>query len=103
MIATPEYNHSIPEVPKNTINWASRPTSDNSFNGKPVAIMGASTGMIGTARAQYHLRQCFLSLNMLPINRPEVMISRAAEKIEQNGTLKDEKAKQLAAPNSPKT
>jgi len=52
MIAAPEYDHSRSEVLKNTINWASRPTSDNSFNGKPVAIMPASTGIIGTARAQ---------------------------------------------------
>lgn len=59
--------------------------------------MGASTGMIGTAIAQYHLRQCFVFLNMFPINRPELMISHAAEKIDQNGTLKDEKAKQLIA------
>jgi chromate reductase len=97
LIATPEYNYSILGVLKNAIDWASRPPSDNAFEGKPVAIMGASTGMIGTARAQYHLRQCFVFLNMFPINRPEVMISHVAEKTDQNGTLKDEKTKQLMA------
>jgi chromate reductase len=97
LIATPEYNYSIPGVLKNAIDWASRPPNDNSFDGKPAAIMGASTGMIGTARAQYHLRQCFVFLNMFPINKPEVMISHAAEKTDQNGTLKDEKTKQLMA------
>jgi chromate reductase len=97
LIATPEYNYSMPGVLKNAIDWASRSPNDNSFDGKPVAIMGASTGMIGTARAQYHLRQCLVFLNMFPINRPEVMISHAAEKTDQNGTIKDEKTKQLIA------
>jgi chromate reductase len=97
LIATPEYNYSIPGVLKNAIDWASRPPRDNVFDRKPVAIMGASTGIIGTARAQYHLRQCFVFLNMFPINRPEIMISHVAEKIDQDGALKDEKAKQLIA------
>ena len=57
LFATPEYNYSIPGVLKNAIDWASRPAGDNAWDGKPCAIMGASTGMIGTARAQYHLRQ----------------------------------------------
>ena len=74
LIATPEYNYSIPGVLKNAIDSASRPYGDNSFNGKPVAIMGAAIGMIGTARAQYHLRQCCVFLNMHPVNQPEVMI-----------------------------
>lgn len=57
LIVTPEYNYSIPGVLKNAIDSASRPHGDNAFEGKPVAIMGASIGMLGTARAQYHLRQ----------------------------------------------
>jgi len=95
LIATPEYNYSIPGVLKNAIDWASRPYKDNSLEGKPVAIMGASIGMIGTARAQYHLRQCFVFLNMHPLNKPEVMISYAPEKFDENGNLKDEQAKKL--------
>jgi chromate reductase len=57
LIATPEYNYSVPGVLKNAIDWASRPYGDNSFDGKPVAIMSASPGMLGGVRAQYHLRQ----------------------------------------------
>jgi chromate reductase len=93
LISTPEYNYSIPGVLKNAIDCASRPYGDNSLEGKPVAIMGASIGMIGTARAQYHLRQCFVFLNMHPLNKPEVMVSFAPEKFDEKGNLKDEQAK----------
>jgi chromate reductase len=92
LIATPEYNYSIPGVLKNAIDWASRPYVENAFKGKPVAIMGASIGMLGTARAQYHLRQCFIFLDMYPINRPEVMVPFAHEKVDGTGKLTDEKA-----------
>ena len=77
LIATPEYNYSIPGVLKNAIDWASRPYGDNVFEGKPVAVMSASIGKLGGARAQYHLRQAFVFLNMFPINNPEVMLSQA--------------------------
>lgn len=90
LIATPEYNFSIPGVLKNAIDWASRPYGDNSFEGKPVAVMSASMGMFGGARAQYHLRQIFVSLNMYPINRPEVIVALAPQKIDENGTVTDE-------------
>ena len=93
LIATPEYNYSIPGVLKNAIDWASRPYGDNAFDGKPVAMMGASIGMLGTARAQYHLRQSFVFLNMHPLNQPEVMVPFANEKIDQNGKVTDEKTK----------
>jgi chromate reductase len=62
-----------------------------------VAIMGASTGILGTARAQYHLRQSFVFLNIHPINSPEVFVTFAAQKFDENGNLKDEKTKQLIA------
>jgi chromate reductase len=94
LIATPEYNYSIPGVLKNAIDWASRPYGDNAFEGKPVGVMGASTGMLGTARAQYHLRQSFVFLDMHPTNRPEVFVSHAQEKFDENGNLKDEKTQQ---------
>ena len=93
LIATPEYNYSIPGVLKNAIDWASRPFGDNAFDGKPVAVMGASPGILGTARAQYHLRQTFIFLNMLPLNRPEVMVPTANEKIDGNGKVTDEKTR----------
>jgi chromate reductase len=89
LIATPEYNYSVPGVLKNAIDWASRPYGDSAWEGKPVAIMGASVGATGTARAQYHLRQTFVFLNMHPLNRPEVMISNAAERFDADGRLVD--------------
>src|SRR5688572_2585608 len=95
LFVTPEYNYSIPGVLKNAIDWASRPYGDNAWYGKPAAIMGASIGGIGTARAQYHLRQVFVFLNVYPINEPEVMIGHAAERFDAQGDLRDEKSKQL--------
>ena len=93
LFVTPEYNYSIPGVLKNAIDWASRPYGDSAWNGKPAAIMGASVGGIATARAQYHLRQMMVFLNMFPINQPEVMIGNAGEKFDQDGNLTDEKTK----------
>jgi chromate reductase len=93
LIATPEYNYSVPGVLKNAIDWGSRPYGDNAWDGKPVAIMGASIGTTGTARAQYHLRQMFVFLNMHPVNRPEVMISAAAQRFDERGRLVDEKSR----------
>ncbi len=93
LFVTPEYNYSVPGVLKNAIDWASRPYGDSAWNGKPAAIMGASIGGIATARAQYHLRQMMVFLNMFPLNQPEVMISHAAEKFDDQGNLTDEKTK----------
>jgi chromate reductase len=94
LIASPEHNYSIPGVLKNAIDWASRPPGDNSFQGKPVAIMSASTGMLGGARMQYHLRQIFVFLNMYPVNKPEVFVTFAAEKIDDKGRVRDEKTRE---------
>lgn len=93
LIVTPEYNYSVPGVLKNAIDWASRPYGDSAWDGKPAAIMGVSIGGFGAARAQYHLRQIFVFLNMFPINQPEVMISGAASRFDQQGNLTDEKTK----------
>src|SRR3989440_11761527 len=93
LFVTPEYNYSVPGVLKNAIDWASRPYGDSAWNGKPAAIMGASIGAIGTARAQYHLRQIMVFLNMFPINQPEVMIGHAAERFDKDGNLTDETTK----------
>lgn len=90
LFVTPEYNYSVPGLLKNAIDWASRPYGDSAWNGKPVAIMGASLGALGTARAQYHLRQIFVFLNMFPINRPEVMIMNAAARFDEKGNLTDQ-------------
>ena len=95
LIVTPEYNHSVPGVLKNAIDWASRPYGDSAWDGKPAAIMGASIGSIGTARAQYHLRQIMVFLNMFPINQPEVMIGNASTRFDAQGNLTDDTTKQL--------
>ncbi len=93
LMATPEYNYSVSGVLKNAIDWASRPYGDNAFEGKPVGIMSASIGMLGGSRAQYHLRQSFIFLDMKPLNRPEVMVPFAQEKV-QDGRLTDEKTRE---------
>jgi len=95
LIATPEYNHSMPGVLKNAIDWASRPYGDNVFEGKPVAVMSASPGMMGGVRAQYNLRQTLVSLNMHPINTPEVIVNFAHEKIDEKGRVKDEQTNEM--------
>ncbi|HEY6808726.1 MAG TPA: NADPH-dependent FMN reductase [Gemmatimonadales bacterium] len=89
LFATPEYNYSVPGVLKNAIDWVSRPPAENAWRGKPVAVMGASGGLLGTVRAQYHLRQIFVFLDMPALNQPEVMIARAREKFDAQGALTD--------------
>jgi chromate reductase len=93
LIATPEYNYSVSGVLKNAIDWASRPPGNNSWDGKPIAIMSASIGMLGGARAQYHLRQIFVYINMFPVIRPEVIVPFVQEKVDQNGRVTDEKTR----------
>jgi chromate reductase len=95
LFVTPEYNYSVPGVLKNAIDWASRPYGDSAWNGKPAAIMGASVGTIGTARAQYHLRQMMVFLNMFPVNQPEVMIGNASERFDAQGNLTDDATKEF--------
>jgi chromate reductase len=95
LIATPEYNYSFPGMLKNAIDWASRPYPDNSFEDKPVAMMSASIGILGGARAQYHLRQVFVFLDMHPVNKPEVFVTFAPSKFDKEGNLTDEAAKIL--------
>jgi chromate reductase len=95
LLVTPEYNYSIPGVLKNAIDWASRPYGDSAWKGKPVAVMGASAGALGTARAHSDLRRCFVFLDMPVVNQPEVMISAAGGKFDEAGNLTDATAKEL--------
>ncbi len=96
LIATPEYNYSIPGVLKNAIDWASRPP-EQPFDGKPVAILGAAGSMLGTGRAQYDLRKMFVFLNGHVLNKPEVMISQAPTRFDADGRLTDETTRTLMA------
>lgn len=94
LFVSPEYNYSVPGVLKNAFDWASRPP-EQPFDEKPGAIMGASPGMLGTARMQYDLRKSAVFVNMFMMPRPEVMIAKAAEKFDSDGNLIDEKTKQV--------
>ena len=89
LLATPEYNFSIPGVLKNTLDWLSRPP-EPPFDGKPVAIMGASPGPVGTARVQYDLRKILVYMNTFTVNKPEVFIGAAQTKFNAQGDLTDE-------------
>jgi chromate reductase len=89
LIATPEYNYSVPGVLKNAIDWASRPITESPFHNKPAALMGAG-GAMGTSRAQYHLRQTAVFLNLRMVNRPEVTVPYAQQKFDVSGNLTDE-------------
>ena len=95
LFATPEYNYSVPGGLKNAIDWASRPYGESAWQRKPAAIMGASVGSLGTARAQYHLRQMLVTLNMPVVNQPEVMIGNAARVFDKAGRLTDEPTRQF--------
>src|SRR6201999_4413196 len=96
LFVTPEYNYSMPGVLKNAIDWVSRPP-EQPFDGKPIAIMGASPGALGTARSQYHARQMFIFLNAYILNRPEVMISQAQNKFDAQGKLTDQPTRDIIA------
>ncbi|HEV7586971.1 MAG TPA: NADPH-dependent FMN reductase [Longimicrobium sp.] len=90
LIATPEYNHGVPGVLKNAIDWASRPPRTSPLAGKPTAVFGASPGAIGTARAQTQLRASFVFTDTPALPQPEVLVFRAHEKFDAAGRLTDE-------------
>jgi chromate reductase len=94
-IATPEYNRSIPGVLKNAIDWASRPYGKNSFQNKVVITAGVSSGKIGTAVAQSHLRQVLVYLGAQVVGQPELYVGPAAEVFAPDGEIRDEKVKEL--------
>jgi len=89
LLVTPEFNFSIPGVLKNTLDWMSRPP-EPPFDGKVVAIMGASPGPVGTARVQYDLRKVLVFMNSFTVNKPEVFINHCAGKFDAQGNLTDE-------------
>ena len=90
LIATPEYNHGVPGVLKNAIDWASRPPRKSPLAGKPAAVFGASPGATGTARAQTQLRASFVFTDTPVLPQPEVLVFRAHEKFDADGRLTDE-------------
>lgn len=94
LIATPEYNHCVPGVLKNAIDWASRPPRRSVLTDKPVAIMGASSGRGATARAQAHLRDGLAYTGALVLPLPEVLVAVAGEKYDEAGELTDQQTRQ---------
>lgn len=96
VMVTPEYNYSISGILKNAIDWASRPPGPP-LTQKPCAIMGATMGLWGTVKAQHHLRQCCVFLDLWPINKPEVLIAQAQNKFDAAGNLTDEATKKVIA------
>jgi chromate reductase len=97
LIATPEYNHGVPGVLKNAIDWASRPPRGAVLAGKPTAILGASPGVTGTARAQSQLRQSFVFTDTPVLPQPEILVYRAHEKFDAEGRLTDERTREFVA------
>ncbi len=89
LIASPEYNYSISGVLKNAIDWASR-APNPPLDGKPLGIMGATPGNFGTIRGQMALRQVCIFTNMIPMNTPELFVTKANEKFDAEGNLIDE-------------
>lgn len=96
VLACPEYNYSLAPALKNMLDWASREPDNALLAGKPVAIMGAGGGM-GTSRAQYHLRQVCVFLDLHPLNKPEVFANAFAGGFDADGSLTDAKTSQLVA------
>lgn len=89
LIVTPEYNYGVPGVLKNALDWASRPPKGTPLANKPAAILGASQGNTGTARAQLQLRQLFVFTGTLALPKPEVLVARAQDKFDADGALTD--------------
>jgi chromate reductase len=90
LFVTPEYNHGVPGVMKNAVDWASRPPREAPLGAKPVGIIGASPGQTGSARGQSQLRQAFEFTNSYCMPQPEILVFRAHEKFDEAGKLTDE-------------
>lgn len=94
LLACPEYNYSMAPALKNALDWASREPDNHLLSGKAVALMGAGGGM-GTSRAQYHLRQVCVYLNLHPLNQPEVFANAFSGSFDTDGNLTDERLQGL--------
>lgn len=90
LFVTPEYNRSIPGVLKNAIDWVSRPWGNNTFDAKPLGIVGATIGPVGTAVAQSDLRHIAGYLNMKLMGQPELYLPTATSKFDEDGKITEE-------------
>lgn len=98
LMVTPEYNHGVPGVMKNAVDWASRPPRGSVLDAKPVAIIGASPAITGSARGQSQLRQAFEFTNSFCMPQPELLVFRAHEKFDEHGRLMDAATRERIAP-----
>jgi chromate reductase len=89
LVATPEYNHGVPGVLKNALDWASRPRATSPLRDKPVAVTGASPGRGSTARAQAQLREAFVFTGACVMPQPELLVGEAASRFDDDGNLTD--------------
>ncbi len=96
IIATPEYNYGVPGVLKNAIDWVSRPAFKSVLRGKPVAIVGAAPGIVGTARAQAELRNVLFGTLAEVFPHPEILVGQAKQRLDA-GELSDESSRALLA------
>ena len=97
LLVTPEYNHGVPAVMKNAVDWASRPPESAALAEKPVGIIGASPGITGSARGQSQLRQAFEFTNSFCMPQPELLVFKAHEKFDPDGKLIDAATEQRLA------
>ena len=97
LLVTPEYNHGMPGVMKNAVDWLSQPRHGNPLEWKPVALMGASTGIAGSARGQSQLRQALVLTSTMVMPQPEILVGRAHEKFDSTGCLRDEATRRILA------
>ena len=95
LFASPEHNYSVTAVLKNAIEWGNRPPGQQSWKGKPAAIISASNGPRGGVRSQMHLRQILVDLNMYPINTPQLLVGEAPTKFDANLHLIDPQARKI--------
>jgi chromate reductase len=95
LIVTPEYNHGVPGVMKNAVDWLSRPPRPQAFDGKPVGLMGATPGHFGTRGSQYQLRQSLTPLNAFVMPQPQVLVFDAASRFDDDLRLSDERTREL--------
>jgi chromate reductase, NAD(P)H dehydrogenase (quinone) len=97
LFALNEHDYSVSAALKNVIDWGARPSKEKVWSGKPAGLMSSSTGRVGGLRAQYHLRQMFITLNVFPINKPEVSVPFAPKGFDAEGKLVDETSRKFVA------
>ncbi len=97
LIASPEYNYSIPGGLKNAIDWASRPANSSVLKGKPIGIMGTATGRFGSVRAQLALRQVFVFTESYVMLKPELILPNAGNIFDETGDMVDDDVRALLA------